>query len=453
MTAREMFRGEGSRLPAPCGFSMRVFTAVLLAAFTWTSAAAGPGLTPEQRRLNVESFEKVWTTVRDHHWDPTLGGLDWKAVHDELLPAVENASSTAEARAAITRMLDRLHQTHFGIVPAEVYGEMNWPAGKSARGAQGEGDPGIELRVIDGQAVVTALTPNSPAAGAGILPGWEIVRIDGQKLASGLRLIEKKSADSTLLELTLVHSVAGRLRGDVANPVRVDFLDGANHPVTRKLERVPPRGQTAQLGNLPPLPFWVETRKLTPDIGYLRFNMFFEPETLMQSVSKILKDCAACRGFVIDLRGNPGGIGGLATGLAGWFIDRKGAELGTMILRSGQIRFAVFGRPEVFTGPLAVLVDGCSASTAEIFAEGMKDAGRARIFGSRTAGAALPSMIERLPNGDGFQYAVANYISKGGKALEGTGVVPDEEIKLTRRALLDGKDPVLERAMAWIETN
>jgi carboxyl-terminal processing protease len=99
---------------------------------------------------------------------------------------------------------------------------------------------------------------------------------------------------------------------------------------------------------------------------------------------------------------------------------------------------------------LAVLVDGSSGSTAEILAGGLKDIGRARIFGTRSAGAALPSVIDRLPNGDGFQYAIANYISKGGKPLEGIGVIPDEEVRLTRRSLLEGRDAVLDAAIDWI---
>jgi carboxyl-terminal processing protease len=60
-------------------------------------------------------------------------------------------------------------------------------------------------------------------------------------------------------------------------------------------------------------------------------------------------------------------------------------------------------------------------------------------------------MFERLPNGDGFQYAIANYISEGGKPLEGIGVLPDEEVRLTRKALLSGHDPVLDAALAWIQ--
>jgi len=82
----------------------------------------------------------------------------------------------------------------------------------------------------------------------------------------------------------------------------------------------------------------------------------------------------------------------------------------------------------------------------------MKDLGRARIFGTRTAGAALPSVFERLPNGDGFQYAIANYISEGGKPLEANGVVPDVEVKLTREALLAGHDPARDAAVDWIKS-
>jgi carboxyl-terminal processing protease len=80
----------------------------------------------------------------------------------------------------------------------------------------------------------------------------------------------------------------------------------------------------------------------------------------------------------------------------------------------------------------------------------MQDLKRARVFGMRTAGAALPSMFERLPNGDGFQYAIANYISEGGKQLEGNGVIPDETVGPSRRALLEGRDPALDRALEWI---
>jgi carboxyl-terminal processing protease len=154
--------------------------------------------------------------------------------------------------------------------------------------------------------------------------------------------------------------------------------------------------------------------------------------------------------MVIDLRGNPGGIGAMAMGMAGWLVKQSGERLGVMYMRGATLNFFINPRAEAFEGPVAVLVDGSSASTSEIFAGGLKDLGRARIFGTRTAAAALPSVITRLPNGDGFQYAVANYISQGGKPLEGNGLVPDVEVKLTREALLAGHDTVVDAALDWI---
>jgi carboxyl-terminal processing protease len=140
----------------------------------------------------------------------------------------------------------------------------------------------------------------------------------------------------------------------------------------------------------------------------------------------------------------------MAMGLAGWFTSQTRPAPGHHVSAHASIKFAGFSAPEPFRGPLAILVDGCSASTSEIFAGGMQDLKRARVFGTHTAGAALPSMFTKLPNGDGFQYAIANYISEGGKPLEGVGVTPDQEVKLTRHQLLEGQDPVLDAAVSWI---
>ena len=421
-------------------------SAVLALVLVWASPGGGVDrLTPEQKRLNIESFEHVWTTVRDKHWDPKLGGLDWQAVHDELLPQLERAATMEQARAVMEDMLSRLKQTHFDIVPATVYQEME--------GDKGPGRTGIEVRVVEGRALVVSTEPDSPAAKSGVTPGWEIDRVDGKPLAPGLRKIGRNFRDSTLHDLMLEQAVFTRLAGGEGSHVKVGFRDARGRSTTIDMERARPRGSEFSFGNLPPLYFWVESRKVRPDVGYIRFNLFFAPETLNKAVENAVKDCAGCRGFIVDLRGNLGGIGGLAPGVAGWFLDQPGLRLGDMFLRSAKLKFVVFPRPSPFRGPLAILVDGCSASTSEIFAGGMQDLKRARVFGMRSAGAALPSMFERLPNGDGFQYAIANYISEGGKQLEGAGVIPDETAGPTRHELLEGRDPALDRALAWIESS
>ena len=75
----------------------------LVLAIAVATAVAGQPVTPAQRSANMQSFEKVWTTVSDKHWDPKLGGLDWQAVHDELRPKMEAAKTADEARNKIGR--------------------------------------------------------------------------------------------------------------------------------------------------------------------------------------------------------------------------------------------------------------------------------------------------------------------------------------------------------------
>ena len=418
---------------------------VLVLAIAGATAAAGQTATPAERSDNIEAFEKVWTTVRDKHWDPKLGGLDWQAVHDELRPKMEAAKTADEGRAILNDMVGRLKQTHFGIFPGSVYHELD------ASADSGAANPGIDVRILEGHAIVTEVNSGSPAAAKGVKPGWEILRIGDTEIPPVVARIQEHFKDPSLLDLRLSRSVLSRLQGAAGSAVSVVFLDGADRQVSVELDRAAPRGKIARLGNVPPLSVWSEWRRLPGEIGYVRFNAFFDPEGLAKTMEDAIRGCRDCRGFVVDVRGNPGGIGGLAMGVAGWFTSQSGLQLGTMYQRGLTIKFAIFPRPEPFRGPLAVLVDGCSASTSEILAGGLKDIHRARLFGTRTAAAALPSLIERLPNGDGFQYAIANYISQGGQPLEGIGAIPDEEIRVTRRQLLEGKDPALDAAVEWIQ--
>src|ERR1700677_4727436 len=100
---------------------------------------------PEKQR-QIASFEKVWTTIRDKHWQKNPGGLDWQAIHAEFYPRIENAKSDEAALAIMREMLGRLKQTHFVIFPAAVYNDVEGEGG-------GDGSPGIDTRVLDGQAV------------------------------------------------------------------------------------------------------------------------------------------------------------------------------------------------------------------------------------------------------------------------------------------------------------
>jgi len=392
-------------------------------------------LTAEQKQANLASFETVWTTIRDKHWETKPGGLDWQAIHAEYRPQVEAAATTDAARAIMREMIGRLKQTHFAIFPAAVYQVLD---------ADGSGDgwPGFEARVLDGHVIVTDVYQ----PGSNIKTGWEVLQSNGVNLA---QLVAKLQTDPAVHELQLERAVAARLSGQVGGFRSMVFADQNNTRVPLDVKLLPPRGEFSGFGNLPPQPVWFESKKLG-NTGYIRFNIFLDLVHVMQEFGDAVQQCAHCDGIVIDVRGNPGGIGAMAMGMAGWLVRQNGERLGVMYMRGATLNFFINPRAQAFEGPVAVLVDGSSASTSEIFAGGLKDLGRARIFGTRTAAAALPSVITRLPNGDGFQYAVANYISEGGKALEGNGVIPDVEVKLTREALLAGHDTVVDAALDWI---
>lgn len=412
----------------------------LLAGIVLFALSAHAQLFADEKQLNIASFEKVWTTIRDKHWEKNPGGLDWNAIHQEFRPKIEKAETTDQARQVMRDMLARLKETHFAIFPATVYNDVDVEAG-------GDGTPGIDVRVLAGQAIVTDIDPGSPAEKAGVRRGWAVQSVNGKELAPA---IEKLSADPEVHEIMLERAILAHLSGPVGGALHVVVLDGTNQNRAVDLTLGEPRGNPSKFGNLPTEYVWIESKKMG-NTGYVRFNMFLDLVRVMAGFSSAVENCLHCDGFIVDLRGNPGGIGGMAMGMAGFLVDKQDQRLGTMYLRDATIKFGINPRANVFTGPVAILVDGSSASTSEIFAGGLKDLGRARIFGTRTAAAALPSIIEKLPNGDGFQYAIANYISEGGKPLEGNGVVPDAEVKLTRQALLSGHDPVVDAALDWIE--
>ena len=148
-------------------------------------AAKPAELTAAQRSRNVESFEVVWKTIRDKHFDPKLGGLDWQAVHDASRPKVEAATTMKDARAVFNAAIERLHQTHFGIIPAELYEGLENPN-------EGPGEVGLDLRLIEGRAVVSAVAQGRPAFRAGVKTGWVIDRIDGKPVSQLLKTAARR---------------------------------------------------------------------------------------------------------------------------------------------------------------------------------------------------------------------------------------------------------------------
>ena len=427
-------------------------------------------LTGEQRRLNVESFDQVWTTVRDKHFDPNLNGVDWNAAREELRPRVEAATTMADARDVMEELLGRLGQTHFGILPASVYRQLDQPTGdQSPASTQPAGDdnvspderekgtPGLDIRIVDGKPLVTRVDPDGSAARAGVRPGWLLTEIRGKAVAPVLAAIGESVHSESLRPAMQARALESALHAPLGSTVPTTFTDGRGRQRKVQLPVQRESGQVAKFGNLPPIYVRHLCGRVEPNIACFYLSIFLDPVNVMPALRSCVSEAAASSadGFILDLRGNPGGIGYMAVGMGNLFVDEPNQRLGEMTGRTGSagdgaLRFVLDPQVIHFDGPLAILVDECSMSTSEILAGGLRDIGRARVFGVRTAGAALPSVVERLPNGDRFQYVVANYTSAGGQTLEGHGVEPDEVVVPDRESLLAGRDPILDAAVRWI---
>ena len=427
--------------------SLTLMAALMLGATALGRGPANPtpagttGLTAEQRQKNLESFATAWKTVRDSHYDPELGGVDWEGVRDELRPRLEKAKSTDEARKVMREMLGRLGHSHVGILPAELYVTT-----------RGQAEPGFEVRMAGGEAVVVRVGAGRPAAEAGVKPGWRVRKINGEDLAPTLARIGKSVNKAADVQSAQAATVQARLRGDEGEKVTVTFLDGSGAETTLAVPLAEPAGKAVRQFGLSPVHVHFESRKVEGDIAYFYLSDFLDPGRVMPAFGDAVRKNLKAEGFILDLRGNRGGLPEMAQGMGGWFVDRPDLKLGTSTFRTGAVHARLNPRAETYEGPLAILVDELSASTSEILAGGLQDLKRARVFGTRTAGACLPSRFLQLPNGDRMQYVVADYVSAAGRRLEGSGVQPDEVVPVDPKALLAGRDPALEAAVKWIRS-
>jgi carboxyl-terminal processing protease len=420
--------------------------------------------------LAVQTFDSVWSRIANSHYDPDMGGVDWDAVRAELVPLARASSSNAELRSVLREMLGRLGLSHFGIFAPEAAATLDGDLDPESSGASGQASPGIDLRVVEGALAVVRVRDRSPAESAGVRAGWTLLSVGGRDvttLPDGLALpgMEGDSAaggpdaDARSRALYLPSVALALLQGESGSEVEAVFVDSEGAERAVRLERAPPPGEIVRFGFLPPFPVEIEDREIPhPDggtVGWIRFSGWFPAvyAGLAEAVDRHRDTC----GIVLDLRGNPGGVGAMAMGVGGHFID-EAAELGVMRTRDTTLRFVVNPqrvspagvRVTPFGGPVALLVDPLTASTSEIFAAGLQSLDRARVFGETTAGQALPAVVISLPNGDRLMHVIADYTAPGDVRLEGRGVVPDESAPPTLEALRQGRDPALDRALDWM---
>jgi carboxyl-terminal processing protease len=425
---------------------------------------------PVSRALALETFDVVWKTIEERHFDATHNGVDWVAVREEFRPKVETVTNQAELRVQLGAMISRLGQSHFGIIPRDLSDDEELAGeGEAASTTGSGGDLGVFFRLVNGAIMTVAPRPEGPAARAGLGAGWRITAVQG----SPLRVPPPPAADAernAMRRYATETMAAHRIHAAPGEQIELTGVDpaGVERTVTITAEAV--GGEVVRFGNLPPFETVVHARPIASDefsaagvgeqplpasVGLIAFNVWMLPAAA--GLDAAIDRFRGADGIILDVRGNPGGLGAMAMGIGGHFFTQP-KSLGRMTNREGFIDFLVNPRRATadgrlvkpYAGPLAILVDPLSASTSEIFAAGLQELGRAVVIGQTTAGAALPSMATELPNGDVLQFAVADFVTPEGNRIEGHGVVPDLPVELTPDLLAREPDPVLAAALRWI---
>lgn len=404
---------------------------------------------PELRR---DTFEFVWRRVKEKYYDPQFNGVNWDDVRERYAPRVAAVKTDDELYVLLNQMLGELRTSHFQIIPPSAYGEGNGlPANAHDEPGKtgGDGDVGIEIRLVEGRPTISRVEPQSPAALARLRPGFIVTHINDAPLSKLVKQAAPPDERPSLGQMRFRELVSAQLSGPVGSTVCVRYLNQRDHARSATLTRRQRPGEPVKFGELPVLSAELEVKRLQHNIGYVRFNVFLMP--LLPRIQQAVQSFQDAPGMILDLRGNPGGVGAMAMSVARLFYTEP-TTLGTMQTQQGQMTFTILPVQEqpAYRGPLAILVDEGSASTAEVLAGGMQENGRAIIVGHPSAGMVMPSVIEVLPIGARLQYAFADFKTPKGTLLEGRGVKPDVPVHLSRRELLAGDDPVVQKAITTL---
>jgi carboxyl-terminal processing protease len=297
---------------------------------------------------------------------------------------------------------ERLYRTILeeALAPLDGYTRYHDPerARDNRAARDGFGGIGVTLGFDQGEARVESVSPDSPAARAGLRAGDRLLAVDGRALAG---LNERE--------------IVARLRGPVGTEVRVDIR---RPPDDRRFEARMLRGHIVQQ---------TVTYRRDGDIAYFRVSGFNQrtTETLAEAVRRAKAEIGpSLRGAVIDLRGNLGGLLDQAVGVSDLFLAR-----GTIVTTRGRHRGSLqsMSAQPGDAGedvPLVVLINGQSASASEIVAAALQDNGRAVVVGTTSFGKGSVQTIVGMPNEGELVVTWARFHAPTGYPLADLGVMP-----------------------------
>jgi len=361
-------------LSAATGAALTLFVTQPRAVLMGSSARAATSDTYRQLNLFGDVFERVRS---DYVEKPDDGKLVESAISG-MLTGLDPHSSYMDAKS-------------FRDMQVQTRGEF--------------GGLGIEVTMEDGLIKVVSPIDDTPASKAGVMANDIITNLD----------------DEAVQGLTLNQAVE-KMRGPVNTKIRLKIIrKGQDNPIEVTLVRDNIRVRS------------VRARTESEDIGYIRITTFNEQTTegLKREIGNLTTQIGAdkLKGFIIDMRNNPGGLLEEAVTVSDAFLER-GEIVSTRGRNAEETQRRAAHAGDLTKGkPVIVLINGGSASASEIVAGALQDHKRATLVGTRSFGKGSVQTIIPLGSGNGaLRLTTARYFTPSGKSIQAKGIVPDIEV-------------------------
>lgn len=323
----------------------------------------------------------------------------------ELADAATTITMAARhhSRVIAETPIEKVYEVIFGAMTAHLDRFSRYSssedASESRAAREGFGGIGISVELVSGEFRISSVLKGHPAAAAGLLTGDRIIAINGRSV-EGLEL----------------RDVVRLLRGPVNESLRVKLLrDGVAPPLTVTVGRT----------RIVPNTVFLEINGAIATIHITGFNQR-TAKRLAEAVSEARQDTAnRLKGIILDLRGNPGGLLEQAVDTADLFLE-SGMVTETVGRHPLSHQRFVAEPGDVSAGvPIVVLIDGASASAAEILASALQDHGRAVVVGSTSFGKGSVQTVLGMPNEGEIAITWARFLTPKGYVLNGAGILPN----------------------------